>query len=111
MAQARTRQPRARLRGDPDHRLCDHLQRINVADGTPPAVCWIVPNGTVSEHAPGRVSAGQTYVTHLVNAIASSPLWANTAIFLAWDDWGGFYDHVAPPTVDDNGYGLRVPRW
>jgi phospholipase C len=38
-----------------------------------------------------------------------SPDWSSTAIFLAWDDWGGFYDHVVPPSVDDNGYGLRVP--
>jgi phospholipase C len=39
----------------------------------------------------------------------NSPDWDSTAIFLAWDDWGGFYDHVVPPTVDENGYGLRVP--
>ena len=38
-----------------------------------------------------------------------SPDWSSTAIFLAWDDWGGFYDHVEPPTVDAQGYGLRVP--
>jgi phospholipase C len=38
-----------------------------------------------------------------------SPDWDSTAIFLAWDDWGGFYDHVVPPQVDQNGYGLRVP--
>ena len=38
-----------------------------------------------------------------------SPDWACTAIFLAWDDWGGFYDHVVPPKVDQNGYGIRVP--
>jgi len=38
-----------------------------------------------------------------------SPDWNTTAIFLTWDDWGGFYDHVVPPTVDANGYGLRVP--
>jgi phospholipase C len=35
--------------------------------------------------------------------------WNSTAIFLAWDDWGGFYDHVKPPVVDQNGYGFRVP--
>jgi phospholipase C len=39
----------------------------------------------------------------------ASPAWGSTAIFLTWDDWGGFYDHVVPPTVDVNGYGLRVP--
>ncbi len=77
--------------------------------GSLPAVSWIVPNGTVSEHPPGLITAGQTYVTGLINAIMESPDWDSTAIFLAWDDWGGFYDHVDPPHVDQNGYGLRVP--
>ena len=78
-------------------------------NGTLPAVSWISPNGTVSEHPPGLVSAGQAYVTGLVNAIMHSPEWDSTAIFLSWDDWGGFYDHVQPPVVDENGFGLRVP--
>src|SRR5579884_950885 len=78
-------------------------------DGTLPAVSWIDPNGTVSEHPPALVSAGQTYVTGLINAIMQSPDWPSTAIFLSWDDWGGFYDHVVPPAVDRGGYGLRVP--
>ncbi len=77
--------------------------------GTLPAVSWIAPNGTVSEHPPALVSAGQSYVTGLINAIMRSPDWDSTAIFLSWDDWGGFYDHVYPPAVDQNGYGLRVP--
>jgi phospholipase C len=55
------------------------------------------------------VSAGQAYVTSVINAVMRSPDWWSTAIFLSWDDWGGFYDHVAPPRVDANGYGLRVP--
>ncbi len=55
------------------------------------------------------MSNGQAYVTGVINAIMRSPLWNSTAIFLSWDDWGGFYDHVAPPTVDAMGYGLRVP--
>jgi phospholipase C len=79
------------------------------ATGTLPAVSWVVPNGTVSEHPPALVSDGQRYVTGLINAIMQGPDWPTTAIFLAWDDWGGFYDHVAPPRVDENGYGLRVP--
>ena len=78
-------------------------------NGRLPAVSWIAPNGAQSEHPPGRVSAGQGYVTGLVNAIMKSPDWSSTAIFLTWDDWGGFYDHVVPPRVDQNGYGLRVP--
>jgi phospholipase C len=77
--------------------------------GTLPAVSWVVPSGAVSEHPPAAVSFGQSYVTSLVNAVMKSPDWDSTAIFLAWDDWGGFYDHVVPPTVDQNGYGLRVP--
>ena len=77
--------------------------------GRLPAVSWINPNGQVSEHPPALVSAGQTYVTGLINAIMQSPDWNSTAIFLSWDDWGGFYDHVVPPVVDRNGFGLRVP--
>ncbi len=77
--------------------------------GTLPAVSWVVPSGTVSEHPPAPVSFGQSYVTSLINAVMRSPDWSSTAIFLAWDDWGGFYDHVVPPQVDENGYGLRVP--
>ena len=77
--------------------------------GTLPAVSWINPTGSVSEHPPGLVSAGQAYVTRLVNAAMRGKDWKSTAIFLAWDDWGGFYDHVTPPNVDENGYGLRVP--
>ncbi len=48
-------------------------------------------------------------MTGLINTIMHSPDWSSTAIFLAWDDWGGFYDHVEPPAVDAQGYGLRVP--
>jgi hypothetical protein len=77
--------------------------------GTLPAVSWVTPNEKVSEHPPARVSAGQAYVTSVINAVMRSPDWSSTAIFLSWDDWGGFYDHVAPPRVDQNGYGLRVP--
>jgi phospholipase C len=78
-------------------------------NGTLPEVSWVVPSGDVSEHPPSSVSAGQSYVTSLINAVMKSPDWNSTAIFLAWDDWGGFYDHVVPPRVDENGYGLRVP--
>jgi phospholipase C len=77
--------------------------------GKLPAVSWVVPSNAVSEHPPGAVSAGQAYVTSLINAVMSGPNWNSTAILLGWDDWGGFYDHVVPPKVDENGYGLRVP--
>ena len=78
-------------------------------NGSLPSVSWVVPSGQVSEHPPAPVSAGQSYVTSLINAAMNGPEWKSTAIFLAWDDWGGFYDHLAPPSVDENGYGLRVP--
>jgi phospholipase C len=77
--------------------------------GKLPSVSWIVPQVSDSEHPPGLVSQGQTYVTNLINAVMASKDWSSTAIFLSWDDWGGFYDHVQPPAVDANGYGLRVP--
>jgi phospholipase C len=74
-----------------------------------PAVSWIAPSGAVSEHPPSSTAAGQRYVTGLINELMKGPDWNSTAIFLSWDDWGGFYDHVEPPRVDVNGYGLRVP--
>ncbi|MBV8719270.1 MAG: phospholipase [Chloroflexi bacterium] len=79
------------------------------SNGTLPAVSWVVPSGAVSEHPPAAVSFGQSYVTSLINAVMQSPDWQSSVIFLCWDDWGGFYDHVVPPRVDQNGYGLRVP--
>jgi phospholipase C len=77
--------------------------------GLLPAVSWVTPSDEVSEHPPSPISFGQSYVTSLINAVMSGPDWSSTAIFLAWDDWGGFYDHVVPPSVDENGFGLRVP--
>jgi phospholipase C len=77
--------------------------------GRLPAVSWVIPSGDDSEHSPARVSLGQDHVVRVINAIMSGKDWSSTAIFLAWDDWGGFYDHVKPPRVDGEGYGLRVP--
>jgi hypothetical protein len=79
------------------------------AAGTLPAVSWVAPNAEHSEHPPSSISEGQAWVTSLINAVMQGPDWASSAIFLTWDDWGGFYDHVAPPAVDANGYGMRVP--
>jgi phospholipase C len=77
--------------------------------GTLPQVSWITPSQLDSEHPPASIHQGQAYVTAVINAAMKSPDWKSTAIFLSWDDWGGFYDHVAPPHIDHNGYGLRVP--
>src|SRR6266540_3901856 len=83
-----------------------------VAGGTLPQVSWVVPGrGGISEH-PGSgapLTGGQTWVTRVVNAVMQSQLWNTSAIFVTWDDWGGFYDHVVPPRVDGSGYGIRVP--
>ena len=78
-------------------------------NGTLPAVSWITPSGANSEHPPALVSDGQAWTTSLINAVMQGPDWNSTVILLSWDDWGGFYDHVVPPSVDQNGYGLRVP--
>jgi phospholipase C len=77
--------------------------------GRLPAVSWIAPSQPNSDHPPANIATGQAYVTNLINTVMRGPDWKSTAIFLTWDDWGGFYDHVVPPKVDNNGYGLRVP--
>ena len=77
--------------------------------GNLPAVSWITPSGQNSEHPPSPIASGQAWTISLINAVMKGPDWGSTVIFLTWDDWGGFYDHVVPPTVDENGFGLRVP--
>jgi len=97
--------------GDLDH-FPPHARFLEKAKaGTLPQVSWVVPGNRVSEHPSNGlpISDGQAYVTELVNAVMSGPDWESTAVFLTWDDWGGFYDHVVPKRVDRNGYGLRVP--
>jgi phospholipase C len=70
-----------------------------------------MPWANVSDHpgGPSTTRTAMAYVTRVINAAMEGPDWDSTAIFLTWDDWGGFYDHVVPPRVDDLGYGLRVP--
>ena len=96
-----------------DHQLRDieplHALFTDLAHNRLPSVSWIVPADKVSDHPPALVTRGQAYVTGVINSIMRSKAWSSTAIFLCWDDWGGFYDHVKPPDVDSQGYGLRVP--
>jgi len=96
-----------------DHQL-HHVKNLAnfyraARNGKLPAVSWITPTQGNSDHPPANIDTGQAYVTNLINTIMTGPQWKSTAIFLAWDDWGGFYDHVVPPAVDRYGYGLRVP--
>jgi phospholipase C len=78
-------------------------------DGRLPSVSWVVPSVQDSEHPPSPIWRGQAWVTRVVDAVMRSPDWRSSAIFIAWDDWGGFFDHVRPPMVDALGYGIRVP--
>lgn len=91
---------------------------VDIANNQLPAVSWIVPSSYVSEHPrqpeQRSLTPGMNYVTAVVNTVMQSPYWNETVILLAWDDHGGFYDHVVPPVADKVGgkplgYGLRVP--
>jgi phospholipase C len=85
----------------------------DIANGTLPAVSWLIPDLPNSDHPenpPGSYPAtGPSWVALVVNAIGNSSAWNSTAIVITWDDWGGFYDHVAPPQLDYAGFGFRVP--
>ncbi|MEX0991435.1 MAG: alkaline phosphatase family protein [Actinomycetota bacterium] len=74
-----------------------------------PAVTWVTPRFELSDHPPWNSRFAHNWVTEIINAIMMSSMWNDTAIFLTWDEWGGFYDHVAPPQIDEVGLGMRVP--
>jgi phospholipase C len=80
----------------------------DLENGSLPAVAYIVPSGA-SEHPPGSLLAGQKFVRKLIQALMSSEAWSSSAFLWTYDDWGGWYDHMPPPQVDDEGYGFRVP--
>jgi phospholipase C len=88
----------------------------DIANGNLAEVTWIIPDGRSSDHPIQTDGSGPSWVASIVNAIGNSPFWANTAIIITWDDWGGVYDHVAPKVVNDGVswgsgyvYGFRVP--
>ncbi|SPF42459.1 putative Phospholipase C [Candidatus Sulfotelmatobacter kueseliae] len=90
----------------------------DIANSQLPAVSWVIPAGANSDHAGSTLTTGgPSWVASIVNALGNSPYWSNTAILIAWDDWGGWYDHVPPPKVINDGtswgsgyvYGFRVP--
>ncbi|MDQ2907751.1 MAG: hypothetical protein M3R44_00190 [Candidatus Eremiobacteraeota bacterium] len=81
----------------------------DVASGALPAVSWVIPSFPNSDHPLAASNTGPSWVASVVNAVGASPYWSSTAIFVVWDDWGGWYDHVPPPRVDAMGLGFRVP--
>ena len=81
----------------------------HIRQGLLPPVTWITPRFELSEHPEYSFCHGENWTTEVVNAIMESPMWEDTAIFITWDDYGGFYDHVPPPQVDGFGFGIRVP--
>jgi phospholipase C len=90
----------------------------DIMNGNLATVSWVIPNGLESDHALSNDGSGPSYVASIVNAIGNSAYWSNTAIILTWDDWGGWYDHVAPQVLGGSNctqwgcgyvYGFRVP--
>ena len=79
----------------------------DLEQGTLPSVAYIVPSGR-SEHPPQYPEGGQRFIKSLIQELMRSNYWKSSAFLMAYDDWGGWYDHVLPPHVDANGYGLRV---
>ena len=89
----------------PSTQVLTDIQAGNLAQ-----VTWIVASASYSDHAGGGVtSQGPDWVASITNTIGASQFWNDTVIFVAWDDWGGSYDHVDPPVVDAMGLGFRVP--
>ncbi len=81
-----------------------------------PDVSWVIPTAVESDHAGSNEGLGPSWVASIVNAVGVSSYWNDTAIFITWDDWGGWYDHVAPRVINDGvswgsgyAYGFRVP--
>lgn len=72
-------------------------------------VSWVIPRGQTSDHPGNNNGSGPSWVASIVNAVGESEYWENTVIFVTWDDWGGWYDHVAPPVINSYEYGFRVP--
>jgi phospholipase C len=82
---------------------------VDAEAGDLPAVSWISTPDPVSEHPPTSVCVGENWTVSLIQALASGPSWKDSVMFITWDDFGGYYDHVPPPQIDFYGLGFRVP--
>jgi len=80
----------------------------DIANNQLAQVTWVIPDGADSDHPTQNLGTGPSWVSSIVNALGGSAYWPNTVVFITWDDWGGWYDHV-PPQIYDYGYGFRVP--
>ena len=92
-----------------DHVVSDKQFVTDAQSGQLPAVSWLVTNSLDSEHPPTTTCPGENWTVAQLNAVMQGPGWGSSAVFLTWDDFGGFYDHVAPPNLDQSGLGPRVP--
>jgi len=81
----------------------------DIGNGTLPQVSWVIPSSPISDHPPANVTLGMWWITDIVDRVMQSKYWWSTAIVVLWDDYGGFFDTVAPPTVDGYGLSFRVP--
>ncbi len=85
-------------------------QVINdIANGNLPSISWVIPAASISDHPPANVTLGEYWIGNIVNAVMQSQYWKNTLIIITWDDYGGFFDTVAPPSVPQYGLGFRSP--
>jgi len=83
--------------------------QADIAAGQLPMVSWVIPTNKESDHSGNQSASGPSFVASVVNAVGQSAYWNTTAIFVVWDDWGGWYDPVAPQQLDRMGLGFRVP--
>jgi phospholipase C len=82
----------------------------DVEGGSLAAMTWVTPTNVTSDHPQAHAKLGPAWITSVVNAIGTSQFWDSTAIFITWDDWGGWYDHVPPPVTEKYfALGIRVP--
>ncbi|HZY70515.1 MAG TPA: alkaline phosphatase family protein [Thermoplasmata archaeon] len=93
----------------PSHFVDRNQFASDVANGNLSNISWVMPSAVQSDHPPYNVSLGQSWVLSCINQVEQSNYWNSTAIFLTWDDYGGFYDHVAPPKFGQNYLSFRAP--